>query len=250
MFGSWGVVWAFPVVMVLAVMVGAWATAGLVERMGGSPWFGIAFLFNPGLFYSYRRGTVDVAAVALLVLGVYLVSLHRYRPAGLTLAAAVLAKEVMVLGAIGLALHVRRDGRRVIPVAAGPAVAVLVWGVYVRLRLGEAAWTTGVDTLTGPFQGVIPVVIGYPAVSSVVALVVLGWAGLTVIQAVRQPNVALSAALGFALLLPVLPEAVWVGYVDAWRAAAPLYALGVVCVVSSRAGSRRRPARETEPAPA
>lgn len=247
-FGEWGVVWAFPVLMVLAVMVGTWAMAGLVELAGGSVWWSLAFLANPGLFYSYRRGTVDVLAVSLLMLGVYLASTGRLRRAGMVLAGAALAKEVMLVGAIGMALHLWRSGRRFSALVTAPVLAVIAWGVYVRIRLREMT-AFGAEAITLPFRGLWRVIAGHPEVSAVIALVVLGVATAAVLQAARRPSLAGSAAAGFAFLLPLLPEAVWNGYVDAWRAAAPLLALATVAALQAIGPLKwRRSKRQTEPA--
>lgn len=230
--GPWGVAWMMPVLMVLAAMVGAWATAGLAQRSGRSGWWGLVFVANPGLFYSYRRGTVDVMAVALLMMGVYLVTSGRFRRAGLVLAAAVLAKEVMILGAVGLAIFARRQGRPILPVVGWPLLAGAGWGLYVRARLGAPVWSVGVDATTAPFRGAWQVVAGGPGPNGLVALVVLGLVLAALVQAWRRPSPPAAAAVGFALLLVVLPEAVWGGYVDAWRAAAPLLALQIAAAPS------------------
>jgi len=257
-FGPWGVVWAFPVVMILAVMVGAWATAGLAEYFGRSAWWGVAFLVNPGLFYSYRRGNVDVVAVALLILGVHFVSRRQFRRAGLILVGAVLAKEVMILGAVGLTIYSWREGRRALPVVLWPLVAGVGWGLYVRLRLGAPVSSVGADTVTAPFRGVWRVIGRGLGPDAVVAVVILGLVVVALVQAWRRPSPVAAAAVGFALLLPLLPEAVWGGYVDAWRTAAPIMALQIaaarVVVPRSRPAMGWRvtggPKRETGPSAA
>ncbi len=254
-FGPWGVVWAMPITMVLAVMAGAWATGGLAQQAGRSAWWGTAFLLNPGLFYAYRRGTVDVVAVALLMVGVYLVASRRFRRGALALAGAVLAKEVMILGAVGMAIYHRREGRSIGPVLLWPLLAGVGWGLYVRLRLSAAVWSLGVDAVTVPFGGVAPVIGRFPSPESIVALMVLGVCLVTVAAAWRRPSPISWAAVGFALLLLVLPETVWGGYVDAWRAAAPILALQLVGMLSVVRGgapaatwwSGAAPERETEP---
>lgn len=231
--GPWGVVWAMPAGMVLAVAVGAWATAGLARMHGRSSWWGLVFLLNPGLFYSYRRGTVDVLAVALLMLGVYLAAGRRFRSAAMALAAAALAKEVMILGALGMAVYQRREGRGILPVVVVPLLAVAAWGSYVRLRLGVPFVAVGADALTAPFRGLRDVVADGRLPNVAVALVVAGLVVVTLVQARWRPSLPAAGAAGFAVLLPVLPQSVWGGYVDAWRAAAPIMALQAVAVVAA-----------------
>lgn len=251
LFGEWGVVWAFPVMMVAMAALGVWATAGLIELGGRSGWWGLLFLANPGMFYSYRRGTVDVAAVALLLLGVYLGQQRRYRPAAAALAMAVLTKEVMVLGALGLAFHRRRDGRAVLPLLVWPVTTGVAWAAYVRWRLDGPILDAGAEVITAPLAGVVGAIGSRPMPDAVVAATVMVVAGGALLMAWRRPSPVIAAAIGFALLLPLLPVAVLGGYVDAWRATAPVIALlipALLTVGRSRATAAAGPAsvRETE----
>jgi hypothetical protein len=248
--GPWGVVWAFPALMVLAVGVGAWATAGLAALYGRSPWWGLAFVANPGLFYSYRRGTVDVVAVALLMLGMYWVARERMTPAAVALTGAVLAKEIILVAVIAVAFHRLRRGRHLPPAWGLPLLAVTVWGIYVRVRLGAPLWEVGAEVATVPLLGLAQAVARFPGPGPVVALVITGAVGLAGWQVVRRPSPEAAAAAGFGAALLLLPATVWGGYVDAWRAAAPLLALQLPLLARSLPGtwSMRlvRPGRETE----
>lgn len=231
--GPWGVVWAFPVLMVTAASIGAGATARLAELAGRSPWWGMLFLANPGLFYSYRRGTVDVVAVTLLVVAVLLVTGRRHRLAGGALALSALAKEVMLLAAFGMAWHRRHDRPAAAWLALTPLMAVAGWAVYVRVRLTEPLLAVGTRALAAPFEGLIATLGRWPDPGAVVAALVAGVAVGAIGLALARPSVALAAAAGPAFLLLWLPETVWGGYVDAWRAAAPIVAMLVVAGLQS-----------------
>lgn len=256
--GPWGVVWALPTIMVLAVAIGTWGMAGLAQLGGRPAWWGLLFMVNPGLFYAYRRGTVDVLAVALLVLGLYLVAAGRLRPAAAALVGAVLAKEVMILGVAGIAIGERRNGGRALPLLLWPVLVLSGWALYVRVRLGAPIWSTGTEVAGGPLAGFVSVARELPGADALVALAVAALAVLTAFAAVRRPSPATASGLGFAALLVFLPETVWGGYVDAWRASAPIVALlaasvlevppRVLPVTRSPAPVLRR--RETEPSAA
>jgi len=80
------------------------------------------------------------------------------------------------------------------------------------------------------------------------AISLAGW------QAWRRPSPEAAAAAAFGAALLLLPASVWGGYVDAWRAAAPMLALQLPLLARTLPGTRSlrlaRPGRETEVAAA
>ncbi|MGH8937662.1 MAG: hypothetical protein ACRDXD_15620, partial [Acidimicrobiia bacterium] len=142
--GEWALAWALIVVNLAAIGLGTWATSRLALRMGASPWWGLAFALNPGVLFEVFIDGSGALAWALGLVGLASLQEGRPRSARLALAAAALARETMLIVAVGAALwewHRRRPGWWRLVTA--PMASVAVWGLYVRWRLALPPWTYG-----------------------------------------------------------------------------------------------------------
>lgn len=220
------IVWALPVVNVLALALGSWAVASIAHRHGLPAWLGLAFALNIGLLSELVIDGAGILAFALACLGA--LALEDDRPIGAAAAftGAVLAREVMAIfvGFVALFWLIRRKR---VPwlVAIPPAVAMLGWAAYIRLRIDvgptPGAWR---ELEMMPFAGVVESLtsgrgryIDYLVMTVFLALVVL------VPYRAWKSDVYLTwGAVGFAAISPFLSGFVWQKYFDISRALAPL----------------------------
>ncbi len=157
--------WSLLILNVLTVLGATAATALFARSRGQSGWWALAVGLNPGMVLAVLRDLSEPMAVAALVGG--LVAWRSRRPgvAAVALTLAVLAREVMVLGVLAIAVEaawrllVRRDTgalRRAAPVCLIPAAAFLAWQAYVAERFdGLAASSTPDNQFATPLDGLI-----------------------------------------------------------------------------------------------
>jgi predicted membrane-bound dolichyl-phosphate-mannose-protein mannosyltransferase len=119
--GDGGIGWRLP--SVVAGMVGLIALYGIVRRSGGSAWLGILavslFALDNLAFVHARIGTLDMLALAPILVGAWFALSGRTALAGAACAFGTLAKltgvfglaAILVIQAIGLATTFRRERR-------------------------------------------------------------------------------------------------------------------------------------------
>jgi hypothetical protein len=140
----------------LASLLAAAIVAGALGlARGSSGWEGLFVALNPGLLYSAAHDLGEPLAAALLFGALYGYVRGRRLLALGCLAALPLAKEVLVLVPLVLAmwelLHRRSRIAGILPFLA-TILPSAVWWTYARLHLG--AWFTSGDTALGtPFVG-------------------------------------------------------------------------------------------------
>lgn len=240
--GAAGTAWGLIAVNVVAIAVGSVYTGLVATRMTLSPWFGLAFLFNPGMIVELGIDGGGVVAMAAMMAGVYYVLRDRMWVAVAALSVSALARETMLIAAFGLAaliLHRRRrlEWRLTLPVAA-----VGVWWLYVRWRL-EDGFAQDTQALALPFQGFAGAFRGWVSTSDagvdlLVGCVVLVVAVMVVVRSAVTPTALGWSAAGFALLGLMLSEPVWERWFDSTRALAPaLTAYILIVPAASRLGN-------------
>jgi hypothetical protein len=233
--GEWALAWALIVVNLAAIGLGTWATSRLAVLMGASPWWGLAFALNPGVIFEVFIDGSGALAWGLALVGLVALQKGRPRPASLALAVAALARETMLIVAVGAALwesYRRRPDWWLL--VAVPGSAVGVWGLYVRWRLALPPWTYGGQGLGRPFGGLLQAAQRWPSEPSlhmVVGLVATVLVIATLLQAVLRPSLISYAVVGFALLAPFMTWQVWLYYFDITRAIAPLMTSFVLATV-------------------
>lgn len=227
LFGGWGVVWGLIVVNVAAIGLGTWATSRLALALGASPWLGLAFVLNPGMIFELIIDGAGALSWALAVLGMWLIVSSNYKGGVVAVALAVLAREAMILVAIGLAVRLWKSDRpKAVGIVAWPAVAALLWGGWVRLRLGVPLLTSQSEEIGLPFVGLAQAVgrwIDQPGRNRLFGLVVIALLLVAFVQAVRRPSFVSYSALGFVVMAPLLTGQVWLNYFDISRAVAPVF---------------------------
>jgi hypothetical protein len=239
--------WAITLANTLAMGFGVWGTARLAERLGASPWWGLLFLVNLGVWLEVAISGTGVLGLALAVWGMNLALEDRFRLAGWVFAAAALTRESMLPAALGVGLWLlwRRGWSPAWRVVGPPLAALGLWSTYVWWRLGEFPAGGGETTLAlplvGPLQaagrwsefGAASTVIGSTMV--VVCLVAL-W------QAVRTRHLVAFAGAGVAVLALSISAPSWWFWYDPPRVVSLLLITVPLLIVTRRrqdAGSIR-----------
>ncbi len=228
------IAWGLIIVNVVVMGLGTAITAMVALELGLSPWLGLAFLFNPGLFMTLSIDSADIVAMTALMTAILFAMRNRPAAAAVALTAAALTRETMILAAIGLALFWYQKRSRLPLVLLTPFAAVAAWWVYVHWRLAGGL-SQDTQAIGLPFQGFIQAFGGWLSTpdSLVDALMgcVLLFASLVIaVRAIRTPSLLGWAVAGFALLAVVLSEPVWARYFDSARALAPLLTAYILLV--------------------
>ncbi len=234
LFGPQIIVWAMLVVNLFAMGLGSGAVARIAEEMGGSPWWGLAFVLNIGFFSEVNIGGAGVLA-AVAAFGAVLMFMRERVAMGIgLLVVAVLAREAMLIAAAGIALWLWLDRRRktAMTVAAVPGLVAVAWAVYLRLRIGEGTVAAEVQEIGWPFVGFIEGFaswIGKP-LDLIVGVAMLILFALFARRVLISRHVVGWAFLGFVALGVVFTEQVWRSYFDITRAVAPIITSFVLLV--------------------
>jgi hypothetical protein len=221
------IVWAMLIVNILAMGVGTWAVAELALDMGGSAWWGLSFLANPGLMGELLIDGSGVVAAAAAFGAVLMIGRGDSRVALALITCAALARESMLVVAFGTAIWAwTRGGRRLaVRIASIPTLAVAVWAVYIRLQAGIEEGFSQIIGIGLPFVGLLETF----EYRSLDVLHVVGRFGVLLLfvlylrQAWRHRSLALSwAFVGLVPLGLIATREVWASYWDFTRAIAPL----------------------------
>jgi hypothetical protein len=157
---------AVPLALMLLAVAGIGVAAGalslLLAHFGGSPWWGLAAAFNPGLIYSATALTSEPVGAAFLVVGLLLWVKDKLIPGAFVLAALCLVKEPFVVVPAGLIMW---EGVKVLKgkmapdlverialLAIGP-VAFGVWYLYLWRSFGEWPFEATEGFFFWPFTG-------------------------------------------------------------------------------------------------
>ena len=237
--------WTMVLTNILAFGLGTAGTARLSRRMGGSPWWGLAFALNVGVLFELDISGAGVLAFAAAIWGTVALEEDEPRRAIPWFVLAVLAREVMFLYLAGvLLLRWWRTGK--LPFALGfwPALVAGLWAVYIRLRLdpGDGVQEFGIP-LKG-FIGAIPSWTDRPVDLVIVIALIVVMGGLLV-RSIRTPTYIGWGALGFVLLAVLLSRQVWWRFFDITRATAPVItAYILVAFAADPQHDEREPADE------
>lgn len=231
-FGPQTIVWALVVVNIVAMGVGTMATSRVAQRIGGSPWWGLAFVANFGLLFTLTNDDAGIVAAALAFWALAMLYEGRLGPAVAFLAAAALTREVMIVCAVGLAVWAWSVGKRrtALYLISVPALFMAGWTVYLRARLGADG--SSPDAIGWPFVGMGRAVSSWlenPLVAVAGVAVIL----IMVLYLVRFAGTRSSLGwmfLGFIPLATVLSDNVWREIFDFSRAVAPLLTAAILLV--------------------
>jgi hypothetical protein len=233
------ILWGLVVTNILAMGAGSWGLGRLAASMGMSRWLGLAFVFNPGVIFELAIDGGSLLGWALAVWGLVAVSQQDWAIGATLFAGAVLARETMVLVALGAFAFVWFSDHRPRPwLIVAPVVAVGVWWLFVRIQLDVLPRPTGADTLDVPFRGLwvgISNWLSTGGLNLALGILVLFCAVVIAVSAVLRPSLLAWATVGFVPLMLVLHEAVTGGGLNITRAMAPVLSAALVLVFGRKA---------------
>ena len=242
------IVWTLIAANVVGLAVGSWAVGSIAARHGLSPWWGLAFVVNVGLLSELYIDGAGILAFALACLGALALEDEHPGWAASAFTAAVLTREVMLAFVAFIAVFwlIRR---KAIPwlVAVPAGAAVIVWAIYVRLRIPAVPDVDQVQEITlVPLSGLVQALTSGRAEIADYLLMLLMLMLIVVIpfRAWRSDVYLTWGAVGFAVLAPFLTVLVWQKSFDISRALAPLVTAFLIEFALAR---RRR--LELQPSP-
>lgn len=239
--------WGMLITNVLAIVAGTWATSMVAVHMGVSRWAGLAFALNLGFVNEFLISGGGVVAGAAAFAGLAFLMKGRNGWAVLMLTCAVLAREAMVIAAVGSAWWMWVDSRpgriAAVKMLAIPISTAGLWALYLRARIGWETGVTQVQELGLPFVGFFEAAqkwIQEDPFGLVVGLVLLAVMALFTIRVLRSRYLVGWALLGFVLLGTLFTKQVWAAYFDISRAIAPVITAYVLILLASKRDERDR----------
>jgi hypothetical protein len=231
--GETSLVWGLVMTNLVALGAGTAIAAGLVRRLGCRPAAVLAFPLAPATFIAVFGDLPDAIAIAAC-LGA-LLAVHRRDLRWVVVASiiAVLAKDVMIIGLVGLAVLGPGIPRRFrIALVVPGAVAGALWAGYVRLRLGSDGGALQ-EFVAVPYRGIRDAWVdrwqpgGRPELlfaSILLALLSL----VVVVLFIRRRTPELAMAVPFALLVPFFSPQVLDVPINSYRGVGPMLTLLVL----------------------
>jgi hypothetical protein len=232
--------WNLLVINLVALGIGTWLTSLLAKELGLSPWFGLAFLLNPGVLVSSMIDTAEVLAMLFVVAAALLLLRDRVVASAAFLTLAALTRETMLLATIGAIAYLWHTRRRVPGVFVVPFVATGAWWLFVRAKLGHLdEGIQDTEALGLPFKGFFDALETWLAtpgseVDVMMGVLLLVSSILVAFRAVKDRSLLGLMAAGFVVLAVLMVEAVWRFYFDASRALVPVLTVYILSVAASR----------------
>ncbi len=243
------ILWTMGLTNVAALALGTVGAGRLARRFGGSPWLGLAFTLNPGIVFEFDISGAGILAFAAAIWGTLAIEEGRLRSAIVWFAAAVLAREVMLLYLAGVCVYRLWTTRRIPWLLGGvPALTAAAWAGYVRLRLDSHDGVNEVQEFGPPFGGMAESVsnwIDNPIDLGIIAGLVIVMP-LLVIRGIQNPNALAWGAMGFIVVAILLTQQVWWRFFDVSRAIAPVMTAYVVTSFSTDSATERRRTRDAD----
>lgn len=229
--------WTLLLINIAAQSIGAGLLAYLLSMFGGSPYGGLVYGLWVGGVFSVRLDLNEPLCFALGLAGVLLYLRERYVWAILVLILSTMTKELGMIFAAGIALHLvgRRQWRWAALFVAGPLLTFLAWWGIMRLWFGTfptryPAGKIHLIPLQGMFSEENPVELlflalwlGIPAVILFAAALVSWWRGRRILLG------AALAIMGAGFVL-VMPDVSWQDPAAAYRVGTPLVMSGLLFV--------------------
>lgn len=239
LFGPETIVWTLIIVNILALGAGSFAASEVAGAMGMSPWWGLAFAFNPGFISEFNIDGAGIVAAAAAFGAVALALRGRHWWGVGLMVVAVLSREAMLIAAVGSALWVwRHKGSQIqgLQMLLMPGVAIGLWAIYLRIRFGWETGTSEVWEIGVPFGGFADAFAGWlaePSLSLAVGLAMMALFVVFTFRAIRSAQLVGWGFVGFVALGVLFTERVWSSYFDITRAVAPVLTAYILLLFSA-----------------
>ncbi len=220
------IVWSLVIVNLIAMGIGSWAVALLAVRMGGSQWWGLAFVLNLGFVSELSIDGAGIVSAALAFLAVLVLLEDRLPAAVALLALAALSREAMLIAAAGSAFWLWRTSRTkdAVAVFLGPIIAVILWAVYLRWQISFESGVNQVQELGLPFAGFFGAFGNWAGdpVDLTVGISMMALMALFTRRVFASSHLVGWTFLGFVPLGILFTDQVWGSWFDISRAIAPV----------------------------
>ena len=231
------ITWMMLIINLLAMGLGSWAVATIAMEMGGSPWWGLAFVLNVGFLSEMNIGAAGVLAGAT-AFGSIVLFLRGNTMWGVVLVTmAVLSREAMLLAAVGMSWFFwKQDERRTaLLVTSIPLALVAFWALYLRISIGGGSRADQIQEIGIPFVGFGQALESWLDNPLNLALgLAMMLLFILFVRRVLSSDVLVGWAFaGFVLLAVLFTEQVWRSYFDITRAIAPVITAFVLLVFLS-----------------
>jgi hypothetical protein len=231
--GGAGLVGAFFILGLAALLVGGIAAGALSTALGGRTWPAALFPLLPGAYMSMRVTVSDSLAMALVLVAL---ALSTHRRAWLAVAVgclAALTRETTVIVFVGWALA--RRTRATTLLAVVPIAIAGAWAVWLRVTL-PAARPEKVDELGLPFVGLLHAIreywiAGADRLGMFSTIAALALAGVALVRAQRSHPLLPALALSLAFVSLMNRNVVGIDF-GATRSTMPLMTLAMLCLAT------------------
>ncbi|HJQ95419.1 MAG TPA: hypothetical protein VJ935_06905 [Acidimicrobiia bacterium] len=233
------VVWTLILVNVLGLGFGSYITARVAQDLGANHWWGLTFALNIGLLGELDIDGAGIVALGLGMLGIWFVTHRSDVAAWLSLSGAALAREIMIIMAIGLVMGVWFKHRVFRPsFVVVPLAAIGIWNVFLRWRLGNVVGTGDTrEIAVFPFAGIVQAIAFWAtdALDLLMGVAMLALLLAFAVRALRDRGLVAWSAIPFLGLASLLSVHVWLNPIDIFRGVAPvLTAYGLLLAKSTR----------------
>lgn len=236
--------WSLGLSQIAILAFGSLGAARLAREVGVSPWAGLGFAFNPGLYFEIQIGGSGILALATATWATLALQRGREGQASLWLMLSVLTREVMLVYAAGVALQRLLTRRRVPLRLLAPCIGgLIVWDVYLRVRLDPGSVVSSYRIVTWPLTGIVEAARGWSANSDadvmLVAVVILGLVSFALLLPSSWRHPAAGGAVGFLVLSVFLSHLVWGHGFDIARGVAPVFTALPILGLAHRQAQRQ-----------
>jgi hypothetical protein len=230
--------WSLLLLGIAGVFAATFAVATVLTRSGVSPWYGAVVGAYPGLFLGVSHDLAEPLAYGVLALGLLLWYARRPRVLGASLlfGLAGVTRETTLLFPVTLALWLALSERRIRPATVLLGVAL---APYVALKIALAAWLGSWGEARAaqleplPFLGLVH---QWPwsdfqvqQLLAVVAPALLAPIVVWLAARTLTPELCL-LIVNVVVLVLLLPEPSWTGYLASGRIATGVVVAFLLCI--------------------
>lgn len=238
--GPWATVWAMYGLNIVLIGLGCVATGLVARELGASELFGLAFGINLGMLSAGLVDTAEILGFALLMLGLYLCLRQSWGWMTVALTLAVLARETMLAGVVGIAVYLLMTRRRIPRHLLWTLVIPAGWFAYLQVRIGYLpGYDDSASNLDLPLLGFIEALREWTSepvqgANLVTGVIFMALAVLFMVRVIRERNLLNAVGASYFVVALLMSVVVWRQAFDSSRALAPLMTLYILSIPVKR----------------